>query len=105
MDTIGSVRLVVQWEAGLSKVKHLQVLTAAARSLSNSVRLSGTIGKKMSFIKVDATSDFSFHNLPYGIFSTVDNVSEVCLFLLGLQIDKTALFNDTCRGVLSSQTH
>uniref|UniRef100_A0A7N5ZYE8 Fumarylacetoacetase n=1 Tax=Anabas testudineus TaxID=64144 RepID=A0A7N5ZYE8_ANATE len=27
----------------------------------------------MSFIKVDATSDFSYHNLPYGIFSTSDN--------------------------------
>ncbi|XP_026234693.1 fumarylacetoacetase [Anabas testudineus] len=29
--------------------------------------------KTMSFIKVDATSDFSYHNLPYGIFSTSDN--------------------------------
>ncbi|XP_076143478.1 fumarylacetoacetase [Alosa pseudoharengus] len=28
---------------------------------------------KMSFIKVDEESDFSFHNLPYGVFSTVDN--------------------------------
>ncbi|XP_077569602.1 fumarylacetoacetase [Stigmatopora nigra] len=27
----------------------------------------------MSFIKVDAASDFSYHNLPYGIFSTLDN--------------------------------
>lgn len=32
----------------------------------------------MSFIKVDKTSDFSFHNLPYGVFSTPDNVSEKC---------------------------
>lgn len=31
--------------------------------------------EKMSFITVDPTSDFSFHNLPYGIFSTSDNVS------------------------------
>lgn len=30
---------------------------------------------KMSFIKVDEESDFSFHNLPYGVFSTADNVS------------------------------
>lgn len=30
---------------------------------------------KMSFIKVDEESDFSFHNLPYGVFSTTDNVS------------------------------
>ncbi|KAG5849047.1 hypothetical protein ANANG_G00105910 [Anguilla anguilla] len=28
---------------------------------------------KMSFIKVDEQSDFSFHNLPYGVFSTPDN--------------------------------
>lgn len=99
------MRLALQWEAGLSKVKHLQVLTAA-QSLSNSVRLSGTTEKKkMSFIKVDATSDFSYHNLPYGIFSTLDNVSAVCLFPLGLQRGKTALFTDTCSGVLSSQTH
>ncbi|KAG9352272.1 hypothetical protein JZ751_020685 [Albula glossodonta] len=28
---------------------------------------------KMSFIKVDDRSDFSFHNLPYGVFSTSDN--------------------------------
>ncbi|KAJ8247610.1 hypothetical protein GJAV_G00248270 [Gymnothorax javanicus] len=28
---------------------------------------------KMSFIKVDERSDFSFHNLPYGVFSTPDN--------------------------------
>ncbi|XP_036400347.1 fumarylacetoacetase [Megalops cyprinoides] len=28
---------------------------------------------KMSFIKVDENSDFSFHNLPFGVFSTPDN--------------------------------
>ncbi|XP_012672691.2 fumarylacetoacetase [Clupea harengus] len=28
---------------------------------------------KMSFIKVDEESHFSFHNLPYGVFSTSDN--------------------------------
>ncbi len=42
----------------------------------------------MSFIKVDAASDFSFHNLPYGIFSTPDNVSTLSLFQLGLQTNK-----------------
>lgn len=31
----------------------------------------------MSFIKVEENSDFSFHNLPYGVFSTPDNVSTV----------------------------
>lgn len=33
---------------------------------------------EMSFIKVDENSDFSFHNLPYGIFSTPGNVSKKC---------------------------
>ncbi|XP_061101933.1 fumarylacetoacetase [Conger conger] len=28
---------------------------------------------KMSFMKVDEQSDFSYHNLPYGVFSTPDN--------------------------------
>ncbi|XP_062327846.1 fumarylacetoacetase isoform X2 [Osmerus eperlanus] len=28
---------------------------------------------KMSFVKVDGNSDFSYHNLPYGVFSTPDN--------------------------------
>uniref|UniRef100_A0A8C1DB36 Fumarylacetoacetase n=1 Tax=Cyprinus carpio carpio TaxID=630221 RepID=A0A8C1DB36_CYPCA len=28
---------------------------------------------KMSFVKVEEKSDFSYHNLPYGIFSTPDN--------------------------------
>ena len=30
---------------------------------------------KMSFIKVVEKSDFSYYNLPYGIFSTAENVS------------------------------
>lgn len=29
----------------------------------------------MSFIKVDSNSDFSYQNLPYGVFSTEENVS------------------------------
>lgn len=28
----------------------------------------------MSFIEVDATCDFSYHNLPYGVFSTQNDV-------------------------------
>ena len=31
---------------------------------------------KMSFVKIDENSDFSYHNLPYGVFSTPDNVSD-----------------------------
>jgi hypothetical protein len=29
----------------------------------------------MSFIEVDSSSDFSYQNLPYGIFSTENDVS------------------------------
>lgn len=29
----------------------------------------------MSFIQVDPTSDFSYHNLPYGVFSTEENLN------------------------------
>jgi hypothetical protein len=29
----------------------------------------------MSFIQVDPSSDFSYQNLPYGIFSTKENVN------------------------------
>jgi hypothetical protein len=28
----------------------------------------------MSFIQVDPNSDFSYHNLPYGVFSTAEDV-------------------------------
>lgn len=31
----------------------------------------------MSFVKVEEKSDFSYHNLPYGVFSTPDNVSSL----------------------------
>ncbi|KAM7406660.1 hypothetical protein PAMP_001026 [Pampus punctatissimus] len=40
----------------------------------------------MSFIKVEATSDFSFHNLPYGIFSTSDNPKRRIGVAIGDQI-------------------
>lgn len=29
----------------------------------------------MSFIQVSPESDFSYHNLPYGVFSTKDDVT------------------------------
>lgn len=37
---------------------------------------------QMSFIKIDKNSDFSFYNLPYGVFSTTDNVSTIFIFIL-----------------------
>lgn len=45
----------------------------------------------MSFIKVDVNSDFSYQNLPYGIFSTADNVSEYFCFLKFLKISPNTL--------------
>ena len=36
---------------------------------------------EMSFIKVEEGSDFSYHNLPYGVFSTHDHVSKVLVVL------------------------
>ncbi|XP_028986146.1 fumarylacetoacetase isoform X3 [Betta splendens] len=40
----------------------------------------------MSYIKVDKDSDFSFHNLPYGIFSTPDNPKHRIGVAIGDQI-------------------
>ncbi|XP_058257079.1 fumarylacetoacetase isoform X2 [Hemibagrus wyckioides] len=40
----------------------------------------------MSFIKVDENSDFSFHNLPYGVFSTTDNARRRLGVAIGDQI-------------------
>lgn len=34
--------------------------------------------QRMSFIQVPVDSDFPLENLPYGVFSTADNVSELC---------------------------
>lgn len=47
------------------------------------VERNTTAKEKMSFLKVDASSDFSFHNLPYGIFSTPDHVSAVFIISTG----------------------
>lgn len=46
----------------------------------------------MSFIKVDPVSDFSFHNLPYGVFSTPDNVSTLFIFNLFFKIKPSLIW-------------
>ncbi|XP_041796685.1 fumarylacetoacetase [Chelmon rostratus] len=57
----------------------------------------------MSFIKVDATSDFSFHNLPYGIFSTPDNTKHRIGVAIGDQILDLSVIKSLFRGpVISS---
>ncbi|XP_051919939.1 fumarylacetoacetase isoform X1 [Hippocampus zosterae] len=40
----------------------------------------------MSFVNVDPASDFSFHNLPYGVFSTLDNPKRRIGVAIGDQI-------------------
>lgn len=53
----------------------------------------------MSFIKVNATSHFSFNNLPYGIFSTTNNVGGLYFFNI-LKLDGVgaiAVMSETLR--------
>lgn len=71
---------------GLPQAAHLEMLAvgvcAAARSFTYSFSdcVASICKKKMSFIKVNSTSHFSFNNMPYGIFSTADNVGGLCFF-------------------------
>lgn len=57
----------------------------------------------MSFIKVDATSDFSFHNLPYGIFSTPDNPKHRIGVAIGDQILDLSVIKSLFRGPVISR--
>lgn len=57
----------------------------------------------MSFIKVDATSDFSFHNLPYGIFSTPDNAKHRIGVAIGDQILDLSVIKSLFRGPVISR--
>ncbi|KAM7423480.1 hypothetical protein PAMA_000028 [Pampus argenteus] len=57
----------------------------------------------MSFIKVEATSDFSFHNLPYGIFSTSDNPKRRIGVAIGDQILDLSVILSLFRGPVMSK--
>ncbi|XP_076593021.1 fumarylacetoacetase [Chaetodon auriga] len=57
----------------------------------------------MSFIKVDATSDFSFHNLPYGIFSTPDNAKHRIGVAIGDQILDLSVIKSLFQGPVISR--
>ncbi|XP_069029030.1 fumarylacetoacetase [Embiotoca jacksoni] len=57
----------------------------------------------MSFIRVDATSDFSFHNLPYGIFSTPDNSKHRIGVAIGDQILDLSVIKSLFRGPVISK--
>lgn len=73
---------------GLPQAAHLEMITvavrAAARSFAHSFSdcVASSCKRKMSFIKVNTTSHFSYNNLPYGIFSTADNVGGLLFFFL-----------------------
>uniref|UniRef100_A0A7N8WR78 Fumarylacetoacetase n=1 Tax=Mastacembelus armatus TaxID=205130 RepID=A0A7N8WR78_9TELE len=57
----------------------------------------------MSFIKIDATSDFSFHNLPYGIFSTADNPKSRIGVAIGDQILDLSVIKSLFQGPVMSK--
>uniref|UniRef100_A0A665T7M3 Fumarylacetoacetase n=1 Tax=Echeneis naucrates TaxID=173247 RepID=A0A665T7M3_ECHNA len=57
----------------------------------------------MSFIKADATSDFSFYNLPYGIFSTPDNPKHRIGVAIGDQILDLSVIKSLFEGPVMSK--
>ncbi|XP_077374389.1 fumarylacetoacetase isoform X4 [Festucalex cinctus] len=58
---------------------------------------------KMSFIKVEPSSDFSFHNLPYGIFSTLDNPKRHIGVAIGDQILDLSVILSLFQGPVMSK--
>lgn len=62
------------WEAGCTEV---DIWKESELSVSERTEKTRTREDQdnMSFIKVDPDCHFSFQNLPYGVFSTKDNVS------------------------------
>ncbi|XP_003969506.1 fumarylacetoacetase [Takifugu rubripes] len=57
----------------------------------------------MSFIKVNATSHFSFNNLPYGIFSTTNNPKRRIGVAIGDQILDLSLIKSLFQGPVISK--
>ncbi|XP_049459179.1 fumarylacetoacetase isoform X1 [Epinephelus fuscoguttatus] len=57
----------------------------------------------MSFIKMDPSSDFSFHNLPYGIFSTPDNPKCRIGVAIGDQILDLSVIKSLFQGPVMSK--
>ncbi|CAJ1048673.1 fumarylacetoacetase isoform X1 [Xyrichtys novacula] len=56
----------------------------------------------MSFVKVDSESDFSFQNLPYGIFSTPDNPKHRIGVAIGDQILDLSVVKSLFQGPVMS---
>ncbi|XP_054627700.1 fumarylacetoacetase [Dunckerocampus dactyliophorus] len=60
----------------------------------------------MSFLNVDATCDFSIHNLPYGVFSTPDQAKRRIGVAIGDQILDLSVILSLFRGpVMSKHQH
>uniref|UniRef100_A0AAR2M362 Fumarylacetoacetase n=1 Tax=Pygocentrus nattereri TaxID=42514 RepID=A0AAR2M362_PYGNA len=57
----------------------------------------------MSFIKVDESSDFSYHNLPYGVFSTRDNPRHRIGVAIGDQILDLSVIKHLFNGPVLGQ--
>uniref|UniRef100_A0A3B4DVY3 Fumarylacetoacetase n=1 Tax=Pygocentrus nattereri TaxID=42514 RepID=A0A3B4DVY3_PYGNA len=58
---------------------------------------------EMSFIKVDESSDFSYHNLPYGVFSTRDNPRHRIGVAIGDQILDLSVIKHLFNGPVLGQ--
>lgn len=58
----------------------------AAREVGALVRKQRLLAVSMSFIQVDKDSDFPLQNLPYGVFSTKEEVSKSKLCPWGVVI-------------------
>ncbi|KAL7854429.1 hypothetical protein SRHO_G00166190 [Serrasalmus rhombeus] len=58
---------------------------------------------EMSFIKVDERSDFSYHNLPYGVFSTRDNPRHRIGVAIGDQILDLSVIKHLFNGPVLGQ--
>uniref|UniRef100_A0A8C8IPD1 Fumarylacetoacetase n=1 Tax=Oncorhynchus tshawytscha TaxID=74940 RepID=A0A8C8IPD1_ONCTS len=56
----------------------------------------------MSFVKIDEKSDFSYHNLPYGVFSTPENPRHRIGVAIGDQILDLSVIKSLFRGPVLS---
>lgn len=54
-------------------------------------------GVTMSFIEVSANSDFPIQNLPYGVFSTKEDVSSTNYFIFTASIHRNGAFDQVIK--------
>uniref|UniRef100_A0AAY5K5Q2 Fumarylacetoacetase n=1 Tax=Esox lucius TaxID=8010 RepID=A0AAY5K5Q2_ESOLU len=77
--------------------KRLLTLLLTLRSISEY-----NCNLKMSFVKVNEKSDFSYHNLPYGVFSTAGNSRKRIGVAIGDQILDLSVIKSLFRGPVLS---